>query len=359
MKVQLIAVCAVLVGAQISVPTAQTTQGRGARDGRVAGAGTFENAVTGRVTTSDGQPIAGALVTLLRPRVAFGKKELVPVDVRIGVNTGADGRYRISDLSPGDYAVVVFPRNRPLADDNKPNTVGWRVTYFPAATDRANAELVHVDFHKAAVADVHMPSARLAMVSGRALDSRSKPVHGGTLQIAHGDGLSVFDGRTSKIRPDGEFDVTGLEPGTYFMLYSPPRSNRWKPGDAWEVSRAQVVVAERDLTGVEVLPLTMVRASGRVILDGGPNKSPTPRTIRVSAFPFVSDGNPGPQEGGVANADLTFSFRTWPSVGRIRVRIDGVEVYPTSVLLNGRDVTATGVMFTQGKDITGLVVHVR
>jgi hypothetical protein len=67
------------------------------------------------------------------------------------------------------------------------------------------------------------------------------------------------------------------------------------------------------------------------------------------------NGNPGPQLRGTVNDDLTFEFKTWPSIGRIRV--DGLPAgwKLGTIRLNG--VEAKTMEFTAGKDVTGIEIE--
>ena len=69
--------------------------GRGATQGLAAGSQPT-GSVQGRVTTGDGQPVAGATVTLV---------SLESEETGIETLTDADGRFRELDLAPGQYSV--------------------------------------------------------------------------------------------------------------------------------------------------------------------------------------------------------------------------------------------------------------
>jgi hypothetical protein len=100
----------------------------------------------------------------------------------------------------------------------------------------------------------------------------------------------------------------------------------------------------------------MVQAAGRVIADGTPLTTADLSSMTVGASPIDFDGNPGPQQAGVLKPDMTFDFKTWPSVGRVRVLPEAVWVIK-AVRLNGVDVT-NGIEFAEGKEVTGLVVEI-
>jgi hypothetical protein len=123
-----------------------------------------------------------------------------------------------------------------------------------------------------------------------------------------------------------------------------------------KVSVAKVLVADRDVAGVRVAPVRMVRATGRVIVNPAIRKSALFSTLTVGAAPVNSDGNPGPQRSGKIKSDLTFEFHTWPGPGRVRVLMEGGGEVLATVRLNGADVTKTGVDFRDGQEIKGLEI---
>ena len=206
-------------------------------------------------------------------------------------------------------------------------------------------------------ADITLVPARLAMVSGVVLDHDRKPVSGGRLPLSPGDGFFGLDSRAVVIRPDGTFVARALPPGTYHFQF---REGPWPPpqGVIPHISAARVVLAGEDVRDVRVAPLEMVRATGRLVVDPAARAALVPSQIRVGASPIDFDGNPGPQQSGLVNEDLTFEFRTWPSVGRVRVTPIPPGWSVKAVRLKGIDVTEKGIDFVAGQEISGLEVEI-
>jgi hypothetical protein len=312
--------------------------------------------IVGRVTDTTGQGVGGVYVTVLRDDEARrGAPRLQPVSVRLYSITNDRGEFLLENLAPDNYCVVALPHNKSVDAQNRPNRAGYAITYYRNATSAAEAKSVMVTRTAGATANITLAPARLSVVSGSVTAAMGRPASGARLSIAHGDGLFGLDSMTTTLRPDGTFTLTGLPPGTYFLHM---REGVWPPpADAIpKVSVATVKVVDRDLTGVRVEPLPMVRATGRIIVDPAVRSSLRRSTIRVSGSPIDWQGNPGPQRWGIVRDDLTFEFRTWPARGYVRV-FPETEWTVARVRVDGVDVTKSGIDFRAGRDVTGLEVE--
>jgi hypothetical protein len=183
-----------------------------------------------------------------------------------------------------------------------------------------------------------------------------RPVSGGALFLAHGDGLFGLDGRGVQIRSTGAFVTPALFPGTYFLRFHDGISPT-NPESLFQVSGAKVVVAGADVANVRVMPISMVKATGRLVVSEADRPALQVSTMTVGATPIDFDGDPGPQRPGVPNEDLSFEFRTWPSVGTVRVSPES-EWIIKSVHISGVGVPDQRITFHQGKDISNLEVEI-
>jgi hypothetical protein len=328
-------------------PTAEQNVSRGRANGG--------QSITGRVRDAAGSGVGGVFVSLLRDADERGPSRLRPVDVRLYSITNERGEFLLENLTPDSYCVVALPHNMPVTAANQSNRAGYAITYYPNATRAADAKSVMVTRTAGATANITLAPARLSVVSGSVTASTGRPAPGARLSIAHGDGLFGLDSMATTLRPDGTFTVTGLPPGTYFLHM---REGVWPPPTDVipKISVATVTVVDRDVTGVRVEPLPMVRATGRVIIDPAVRSSLRPSTIRVSGSPVDWQGNPGPQRAGIVRDDLSFEFRTWPARGYVRV-FPETEWTVARVRLDGVDVTNSGIDFRAGREVTGLEVQ--
>ncbi|HYT69608.1 MAG TPA: hypothetical protein VEL51_24530 [Vicinamibacterales bacterium] len=250
----------------------------------------------------------------------------------------------------------LFRRPAARAQDGRVNRTGFGITYYPGVKSRDGAKLVMVKVDGPVTADITLVPAVLSVVSGVVIGSNDRPVAGGMLGIAHGDGMFGVDSKGLRIRADGFFLLPALPPGTYFLQF---HESAWPPprGETPLVSGARVVVEGRDLAGVRVAQIHMVHATGKVVVDPAVRALFQPAAFTVGAFPVDVNGNHGPQRSGSIRDDLTFEFSTWPSVGWVRVLFDDNGWRVKAVRHGGRDVTATGIEFKAGQEITGIEIE--
>jgi len=332
--------------------------GLAAAQGRPRSA-TWNGVITGRVLDASNQPVPDVLVVPLWETPSRNGKTVHPVDVRRGSITNANGEYRIDQLPSGAIYLAALPRNVPrhqrIAIDGEAYRFGLRITYYPSATRVAEAKRIEVGDKPVAAGNITMASAHLAKITGVAIGSNGQPARGGRLGVAHGDHLFGVDSIAVPIGPDGSFVVIGVPPGTYHLQL---REGQWPPPRDVipKVSGATVTVSDGDVTRVRVMPIEMVRATGRLILDPS-QRSLLSSGITISGAPTNADGNPGPQRAGTVKEDLRFEFRTWPGRGYIRVFVGRQEWTTKAVRLNGVDIRERDIDFQAGQEISGLEVE--
>jgi hypothetical protein len=315
--------------------------------------------ITGRVLDGSNHPVPDVLVVPLWETPSRTDKTVHPVDVRHGSITNANGEYRLEQLPTGSLYLVALPhnvpRNQPIPVDGEAYRFGLGITYYPSATRVAEAKRIEVGDKPVTASNITMASAHLAQITGTAIGSNGQPARGGRLGVAHGDHLFGVDSIAVPIRPDGTFIVIGVPPGTYHLEF---REGQWPPprGVIPKVSGAKVTVSDGDVTRVRVMPIEMVTASGRLILDSS-QRSLLSSGITISGAPTEWDGNPGPRRAGTVRGDLTFEFRTWPGPGYIRVFVGRQEWTTKTVRLNGVDFGKRDIDFQAGREISGLEVE--
>lgn len=312
------------------------------------------NTITGTVTDPGGRPVAGSLVTLVERDTRNGTVRFHPVSAQLRVPTNERGQYRIEHARLGQFFVVAIPQNPIVGADGRVNRAGYRITYHPSAARAADAVPVTVNVRAPSVADIRLIAAPLSVVSGSVTKSNGSPAAGGTLAVAIGDNLFGIGGKGMRIRPDGSFVLPALPPGTYFLHY---RESAWPPprDEIPLISAARVVLDGKDIAGVKVAPIHMVEGSGRVIIDPALRARLDPKTT-VGAAPVDFEGNPGPQRAGVLKEDLTFAFKTWPGLARVRVLPEPLGVR-MKVRYQGADVTDTGIDFKEGTKVSGIEIE--
>jgi hypothetical protein len=332
--------------------SAQRGGGTGAGAGRSANG---PNAIVGRVLDPSGKPVNDVFVTA----VETGPPDVAPyhmVSALLHALTNDRGEFRLDGLPFKEVYVVALPHNPVLTADRQLNRSGYGNTFYPSAWRFADAKPVSITPSGPATADITLVPAPLSVIAGTVIGSSNQPVSGGTLSVTHGDHLFGLDSRAVPIRPNGMFAVPALAPGTYFMVL---HESQWPPprGTIPKVSQVKVTVAGADVEGVRVVPLEMVRVTGRLIVDPDDRASLQPSDIAVWGFPTPVDGNPGPVQPGTMKDDWTFEFLSWPLPSRVRVRVGQVEWPVKAVRLNGAELADRIIDFVQGKPVTGLEVE--
>ena len=319
-------------------------------------------AVTGRVIDAAGRPVPGTFVSALFPTSRWGPggdptaRRFSSVPTEFATVTDERGEFRLM-RSTRQFYLVAIPNNR-LTSPDPSSREGHATTYFPSALTPDEARRVVFLPGDPAPVTIVLRASRVAVVSGRVQIASGGPAHGGTMELAHLDGLYGFDTRAVEVRPDGTFEIRALQPGGYFLQYRESGSAKDPPSE-WKVSRARFRVVDRDLSDVRVEPVTMIRVTGRVIPRAMDTGLLTPPRMQIAAWSV--DETPGPQSVGSPRADWTFEFFTWPCTARIRAMIQasvgGSPWTVQAIRLDGADVMNRDVTFVQGKHVSGIEVE--
>jgi hypothetical protein len=180
--------------------------------------------ISGVVLDEDSEPLQGVQVQVMRPEFRRGKRRLVSGP---GTITDGNGRYRLSGLVGGQYAVVVHGMNRSAVKIHPEATAGqtqpqysYGVQYYPTA-DRAEAstlitvqpgqEISSIDFRL---------QARLATsIEGKII----VPVGAGSVKdivvnIMSEDYPNRLAGSSGASQPEHHFSHPQLTPGSYVLV---------------------------------------------------------------------------------------------------------------------------------------------
>lgn len=222
-----------------------------------------DTSIEGVVTDENNDPVQYAMVRLFQTSTEGGEQKTRPVR---GAQTDDQGHYLIGHLAPGAYYLVVSARPwyaqnvRPprglnsssaYAEDVQQEDAALDVTYpltfYPDATDSANASPIQLAAGARETADVvmravpslhlriHTPPSSQGAVIGRMIFPRvSQRIFDGYID-------SMFNAPDSWIAP-GVLEISGLAPGHYVIELSPSSGiNDKGNGKAW--------YREIDLTG--------------------------------------------------------------------------------------------------------------
>ncbi|HET9832580.1 MAG TPA: carboxypeptidase regulatory-like domain-containing protein [Vicinamibacterales bacterium] len=314
--------------------------------------------IAGRITDEFGEPVPNVNVTTIRQQYSQGQRRLQPGAAR--AQTNDIGEYRLFGLAPGRYFVSATAQAQTFASptangvDVSGERYGFAPTFYPAtANPSTSGSLLLGTGQTISGIDITLQSARLATISGVAIDAQGRPLTGGGVSaIVRGAGTPALGLFNAPVRQDGTFALPNVPPGEYIVRVASPRPPQTgiSTGPP-EFSSALVTVNGEDLTGVTLVPVAAVTIAGRVVFDdAGGSQSLKASNIRVFAQSLGIDDTLLGSGGGPSQLrdDFTFELKTLP--GRIALRA-AVPIAPDTpngwqlkaVRVNGIDVTDAGV----------------
>jgi protocatechuate 3,4-dioxygenase beta subunit len=324
--------------------------------------------IAGRVTDEFGDPIPDAAVQALRYQFTNGQRQLVTV----GRQATSDdiGQYRIFGLMPGDYIVRASVRDNSLlaaALNGIEDPSGYPATYYPGTTDIGQAQSVTVALGQE-LTSVFFPlaPARLAHVSGSAIDSQGHPLAGAVVAVrpvsGGGAGGAFNVGGANQIRADGSFTLNNVPPGEYTLdVQQRPRDIQSLGTAQLEFASVPLSVSGADISGLIIITTPGVSVSGSVVLQGQKTQATSLRGVQVSATtPSGTQSLMGVAGralgGGRVGDDGTFQLRGLAGPQLIRVANPPSGWALKSIALDGQDITDAPFDFKTGRDLTGLTI---
>ena len=369
--------------------------------------------ISGTVVDEAGEPVVGVAVRALMKdvvagRTRFGNMETIP-ELVPATTTDDRGMFRLSQLSPGTYVVLVpstqttvpaaflekadpavrtdlywagvsevsllgQPRTQQVGDFalltlNRvlippPPSAGGRMavyptTYFPAAATASAATQVTVEAGEER-ADITISlrpvpavrlSGRLVTPDGSAPPPTAIRLVGAAMTDVVGRGLAEQVGLDTVIGmsdASGRFTLLGVPAGEYVLTHANRFLSRaiQQAQSAYWVSQS-VIVGEDDVSDLIVALRPALRVEGRIEYRGGSTPQPAMAAIAFEA-PFG-----GPEQFFVQAPKGAFS--TVAAGGQYIVRpFEREGWFPRSVTLGGKDITDR--VFDLQADATSLVV---
>jgi hypothetical protein len=267
-------------------------------------------AVSGRILDADGDPISGVGVVILPARAI---KNARPVSF---ATTNDRGEYRIFHIPPGGYRVSAtytptegydgVRMQRPAGAEAASGSEAYPTMYYPATTDPRQATVLTVE----PGTEIHGIDLQLVRVRGVRVSGRIAPPAGGPAPLFQMVTLSAIgqrdapgQGHNVLIRdPKGEFEFTGVMPGTYRLQvetagFNEPNTNRMS-------ARRTLEVGVTDVGGIEMTPGRPASLSGRVV-------APEDRKLTPGLIVMLGPRDAGDTQGGgmaQVGADGTFNL---------------------------------------------------
>jgi len=340
--------------------------------------------VTGHVLDEEGEPLARAVVTVLRQQYVRGQKQLTPA----GADQSDDrGQYRVFGLPPGDYFVsataggieqIVRQAIADFGGTQQSETSGYAPTYYAGVTSAGEAtkvklaaaqEITGIDFQ---IQVVPFATVKGVVVGGNATVMLAPDEGGGnSLSIgALGGGLAALAGRgggrgamlgggglRAATRPDGTFSIPNVTPGKYTIIARADGGPNAAPRTAMQslvVAGEEVNVALSPTPGVQLGGAITFEAAGSPPSTGFQGFRVTPVPVgAIAALPGGRGGRAGDigQNGQFAINDVMPGFysiragapRGWTMKA---VYLDGREVTDAPIEVKSENVTGLNVIFT-------------
>jgi hypothetical protein len=251
--------------------------------------------VTGRLFDEDGEPLARAMVTVLRQQYVRGEKQLTPV----GADQSDDrGQFRIFGLPPGDYYVSAMAGGveqimRQMAGpgrrgpDQAPESSGYAATYYPGVISAGDAARVKLAAsQELSGIDFQLQIVPLATVKGVVVGSP------GTVMLVPDEGSPGGRGRgagagglRSATRQDGSFSIPNVTPGQYTII---ARADGGPSGGGLRTAVQPLAVAGEEVH-VVLTPAAGVGLSGSITFESAGTPLPTSfGSFRVDLLPLGS-----------------------------------------------------------------------
>ncbi len=316
--------------------------------------------ITGGVMDEFGEPATGVRVSAMRYGYMNGQRRLT--NFGVGATTDDIGQFRLYGLSPGEY-VISAATSFGLLFGSSDDRTGYATTYYPGTLSATEAQRVRVsEGQEIPQVNFSMASARIATISGTAVNASGKPITRGFISLATMiDGGQPMGMVGTSLKPDGSFSFANLAPGDYrvSVQFSPSPDDGpivMSSGGAagTEYASAPVTINGRDVTGLALVTSIGGVARGRVVFEGGsPPKSTSPAALSLSGVPMSAALNSFGFGGGNARIRDDWTFEMSGLFDRRRLRVNNLPTgwYLKSVMHDGSDVTDTGIDFSQSQKI--------
>ncbi|MFN7935775.1 MAG: carboxypeptidase-like regulatory domain-containing protein [Bryobacteraceae bacterium] len=328
--------------------------------------------IAGRVVDEDGEPLVSAMVQALVLRQGRGTQELEVAGSAVANDLG---EYRIYGILPGRYYLAVNHSTAVLRSviggfariERTADTGEYPITYYPGTPVWSGAKAVRVTAGSPLQGmDIQLRKMATFRIRGR-VSGVSTREGGGQLEVQPQEDAAVR-ALVRRIEtwkaPDGDFEVSGLLPGTYIVS-----ARHWDPLQAKHLmGREVVVITRRDAEGVT---LTLGRGApvrGRVRTEEGvalgwqsllvmfhPREAAAGQSYIYASV--KKDAEFEIPEAGIDHYSISVSgmpegfFVKGVRVGEVDVLRDGLRVVGSPV--EGLDV----VLSSKGAEVSGVAVN--
>lgn len=305
--------------------------------------------VTGRVIDSDGDPVVGARLVLLRQTRRHGRTVWTAAQ---GNATSDDrGEFRMFSVPVGKYVLGCGAGASPRGLVVRMGRTGPVPVFFPDALDPDSAQMLDIKAGtrlegltiKTRTAPLYMVQGRVTGIAG----DQGMGIHVTVRQASWGPVMGV--GRGAAVMPDGgEFVLGPLPPGTYTLFAHQmrlgPTAEASNQGSEHLAGTTTVTVVDRDLEGVTVQLGPGVQVEGVVVVDGE-----KPAAVKNLYILAQSSEEIGYAEGSPVKSDGSFRLNvTRPGRYFIQPWAQWEHCYLASVRIGGEEMIGREVDLTYG-----------
>lgn len=323
--------------------------------------------VRGRVTDEDGDPLAGAEVSVSRQTFAFRHKHWEQVGAE---RTNDLGEYRIANLPSGNVYVSVTPppdfrslieeggaTAEARAPEKKPTTT-YQTTYYPGTPDRSQAAPIQVRAGDEFPVNFSLTPSPSLSIRGKVLNLPARS--SASIMLQSRDFRLVMSG--AEMHKDGSFVIRGVSPGRYTILA------RVEGSALPMMARQSLEVGSSNVDGVRLSPQPGALVRGRLRLE---SKGSAVRFDPERIFLVLQPVDGEEEEEGASILGEKFSNLAdlapdggfeWSDVppGNYYVQITGnnganEDWFLKSVQAGGRDMNDSGVSVNGGTVMLDLV----
>jgi hypothetical protein len=324
-------------------------------------------ALEGRVVDNRGEPVAGAIVRVLRQQWVRGRQQLVAVPVAPD-RSDDRGTFRVHSLAPGTFFLSATIPAMVEVPTSTWTVVGPGFTaLFPGSASAAEAQPIALGSGEdLAGLVITMADVRPFTVTGFVEDEFGRRVRAASVSLMQR--LPFAPGSESSqgvaTGADGSFSLVNVFPGEYTIAASPSRLND-------RVAYEQIVVTDSDL----LVPLVIRRASsfaGRFVFQSeADRKALVPSAVRVYLDPWEPNQMFRGSLDEFPRDDWSFEVRGLAGLRRLRVvvpngwavrsaRIGNTDILDVPLQFSGADVQGVEIELTRRvSEVTGRVVDAR
>jgi hypothetical protein len=339
MKVRaFLSVLLLTVAFEVLLPAAQSsTSSAGRKPGRTA-------SIAGRIVHPDGTAADGARVAV------YAFREGAPAAIVATTISAHDGRYEVTGLPAGEFAVGVTPLKAGGfgGDASRPRSVPVE-TLYPGVTDRERAQPITVfDGVAAEGIDVWLaPAPQRFALSGRVFWPGGVEVR--NLVIEYGGPRALRRGLWYVSDPGGLFTIDGVAQGTYVLLA------RGETKDGPLIGLASTDVSLGSVEDIRLVLRSPGAVEGRMTIEGTGKTAFT--SLRVTPVQALLTLSPVyPVEDAVVAEDG--GFRLANLAGEYSFEVEGLPAgwRVKRVSLGGQPAAGNRVTVGAGEQVTGVEI---